>query len=97
MKWNAYYFDKLDPVSTPSRVTTIEAYDEDEAGKIAIASMGRSMRVHVTRPLWGGGALRQRAEEDLQLSIALKDKQAPASVYSCTHHERDDGEGLDNI
>jgi hypothetical protein len=62
MKWVAYYFDSLDSVSTPSRVTTIEASDEDEAGKIAIASMGRSMRVHVTRPLWGDAASRESAE-----------------------------------
>jgi len=52
MKWNAYYFDTLSAASTASRVTAIEADDEDEAGKIAIAAMGRSMRVHVTRPLW---------------------------------------------
>ena len=54
MKWNAYYFDTLSAASRAARVTTIEADDEDEAGKIAIAAMGRSMRVHVTRPLWTG-------------------------------------------
>jgi hypothetical protein len=54
MKWNAYYFDTLGAASRAARVTTIEADDEDEAGKIAVAAMGRSMRVHVTRPLWTG-------------------------------------------
>jgi hypothetical protein len=51
--WHAYYFDSLDNTS-PARMTTIQADNEDEAGKIAIAQMGRCMRVHVTRPVWEG-------------------------------------------
>jgi hypothetical protein len=54
MKWNAYYFDTLSAAAEPARVIAIEARDEDEAGKIAIAGMGRSMRVHVARPIWAG-------------------------------------------
>jgi hypothetical protein len=54
MKWNAYYFDTLSAAAEPARVMTIEARDEDEAGKIATARMGRSMRVHVARPIWAG-------------------------------------------
>jgi hypothetical protein len=52
MKWNAYYFDNLSAASKPVRVQMIEAEDEEEAGKIAIAAMGRSMRVNVARPIW---------------------------------------------
>jgi hypothetical protein len=52
VKWNAYYFETLNDTS-PARMTTIQADDEDEAGRIAIAQMGRCMRVHVTRPIWG--------------------------------------------
>jgi hypothetical protein len=46
-RWSAYYFDGLEPSLAPSRVISIEAADEDEAGEIAISKMGRSMRVHV--------------------------------------------------
>jgi hypothetical protein len=63
MKWNAYYFDTLSAASRAARVTTIEADDEDEAGKIAIAAMGRSMRVHVTRTLWAGVNSASSAED----------------------------------
>jgi hypothetical protein len=49
--WNAYYFDTLD-AALPTRTTTIDAENEDEAGKAAIAKMGRSMRVYVTRSIW---------------------------------------------
>jgi hypothetical protein len=51
-RWNVYYFDSLDPGATPSRETTIEVSTEEQAGKIAVATMGRSMRVYVTRPVW---------------------------------------------
>jgi hypothetical protein len=51
-RWNVYYFESLDPAATPSRETTIEANNEEQAGKIAVATMGRSMRVYVTRPVW---------------------------------------------
>jgi hypothetical protein len=54
MKWNAYYFDTLSVAAEPARVMTIEARDEDEAGRMAIAKMGRSMRVHVAQPIWAG-------------------------------------------
>jgi len=50
-KWNAYYFDTL-TAALPARVTTIHTDNEDEAGKIAIAQMGRFMRVYVTRSIW---------------------------------------------
>ena len=50
-KWNAYYFDTLD-AALPARVAIIQADNEDEAGKVAITQMGRSMRVYVTRSIW---------------------------------------------
>jgi hypothetical protein len=62
-QWHAYYFDSLDHTSPPARATTIQADDEDEAGKIAIAQMGRSMRVYVTRPVWGAPSLPIAAAE----------------------------------
>jgi hypothetical protein len=70
MKWHAYYFDTLNDTS-PARMTTIQADNEDEAGKIAIAQMGRCMRVHVTWPLWGGPSPpHQSAHEQLSPSTA---------------------------
>ena len=51
-RWNAYYFDCLRLSVSPSRVITIEAADEEEAGRIAISKMGRSMRVHVAQTVW---------------------------------------------
>ena len=53
LTWHAYYFDSLDKKSPVARMAVIEAETEDDAGKIAIAQMGRCMRVDVTRPLWG--------------------------------------------
>lgn len=53
VEWHAYYFDRLDNRSPAVRIVTIEADNEDQAGKIAIAQMGRSTRVEVTRQLWG--------------------------------------------
>jgi hypothetical protein len=46
-RFNAYYFDGLSLLMPPSRVITIEAADEDQAGRIAVSKMGRSLRVHV--------------------------------------------------
>jgi stage III sporulation protein SpoIIIAA len=51
--WCAYYFDTLDNTLPPARMEIIEAENEDDAGRIATAQMGRSMRVDVTRPVWG--------------------------------------------
>jgi hypothetical protein len=48
-RWNAYYFDGLGLSMPASRIEAIEAADEDEAGRIAISKMGRSLRVHVTQ------------------------------------------------
>jgi hypothetical protein len=53
VEWQAYYFDSFDNRSPPIRIIKIQADNEDEAGRIAIAQMGRSMRVQVTRPVWG--------------------------------------------
>jgi len=53
IEWQAYYFDSFDNGSPPIRIITIQADNEDEAGRIAIAQMGRSMRVQVTRLVWG--------------------------------------------
>jgi hypothetical protein len=52
LKWHAYYFDSFDTRSPIARTAIIEAEDEDEAGKIAVAQMGRCLRVHVARPMW---------------------------------------------
>ena len=52
-QWHAYYFDGFDRDLPPARVVAIQADNEDEAGRLAIAQMGRSLRVDVTRPLWG--------------------------------------------
>jgi hypothetical protein len=51
--WHAYYFDSFDRSAPVARTAIIEADNEDDAGRIAVAQMGRSMRVHVTRPVWG--------------------------------------------
>jgi hypothetical protein len=53
LTWHAYYFDSLDRASPAVRTEIIEAANEDDAGKIAIAQMGRCMRVDVTLPVWG--------------------------------------------
>jgi hypothetical protein len=53
LTWHAYYFASLDKKSPVARMAVIEAESEDDAGKIAIAQMGRYMRVDVTQPLWG--------------------------------------------
>jgi hypothetical protein len=54
--WHAYYFDNLDRASPIARTAIIEADSEDDAGKIAVAQMGRCMRVDVARPMWGAPA-----------------------------------------
>jgi hypothetical protein len=70
-KWNAYYFDNLEASSGPRRVEAIEAESEDEAAKIAIAEMGRSMRVHVTRTLW-----------EMQSELRLADQNGSARTWT---------------
>jgi hypothetical protein len=52
LTWHAYYFDSLDRTSPIARTAIIEADSEDDAGKIAVAQMGRCMRVDVARPMW---------------------------------------------
>jgi hypothetical protein len=47
------YFDGLSLLLPPSRVIAIEAANEDQAGKIAISKMGRSLRVHVAHAVCG--------------------------------------------
>ena len=76
-RWDAYYYDGLDAVSAPSRTLTIEAESEDEAGKIAVAGMGRSMRVHVTQKLWGNP--RPPILSDATHSLASDSKAAAGS------------------
>jgi hypothetical protein len=53
LTWHAYYFDSLDRASPIARTAVIEAENEDDAGRIAIAQMGRCMRVDVARLMWG--------------------------------------------
>jgi hypothetical protein len=52
--WHAFYFNSFDSSAAPSRTAMIEADNEDQAGQIAVAQMGRSLRVDVTRPIWHG-------------------------------------------
>jgi hypothetical protein len=63
--WHAYYFDSFDNTLPPTRTETIQAESEDDAGRIATQLMGRSMRVHVTRPLWGAPNQAMSAGGDL--------------------------------
>jgi stage III sporulation protein SpoIIIAA len=64
--WHAYYFDSFDRSSPASRTAIIEAESEEAAGKLAIAQMGRAMRVHVTRPVWGGYAAAKPAARSMR-------------------------------
>ena len=50
--WQAHYFSSFDNKAPAERIVLIEANDEMDAGKLAVAQMGRSMRVDVVRPLW---------------------------------------------
>jgi hypothetical protein len=71
-RWNVYYFDSLDPNATPSRETTIEASSEEQAGRIAVATMGRSMRVYVTRPFWEAATRSRPTNPSAQQSEAFE-------------------------
>ena len=53
LTWCAYYFDSFDNTLPPARTETIYAESEEDAGRIATQSMGRCLRVDVTRPVWG--------------------------------------------
>jgi stage III sporulation protein SpoIIIAA len=50
--WQAHYFSSFDNKSPAQRIVFIEADDEMHAGKLAVAQMGRCMRVDVVRPVW---------------------------------------------
>jgi stage III sporulation protein SpoIIIAA len=50
--WQAHYFSSFDNKSPAKRIVLIEADDEMHAGKLAVAQMGRCMRVDVVRPVW---------------------------------------------
>lgn len=88
VKWNAYYFETLNDTS-PARMTTIQADDEDEAGKIAIAQMGRCMRVPCHPPGMGRAksTLRgTRPEPGRRASDLNEDRRmnkAPTPVAQC--------------
>jgi hypothetical protein len=47
--WHAIYFATFDDTAPAARTTVIHADDEGSACRIAIAQMGRCMKVHVTR------------------------------------------------
>jgi hypothetical protein len=47
--WHAIYFATFDDTAPAARTTVIHAYDEGSACRIAIAEIGRCMKVHVTR------------------------------------------------
>jgi hypothetical protein len=63
--WHAYYFDSLDRKSPVAWMAIIEADNEDDAGKMAIAQMGRCMRVDVARPMWGAPIAQPRRPKNL--------------------------------
>jgi len=48
--WHAIYFTTFDDTAPAARTTVIHADDESSACRMAIAQMGRCMKVHVTRP-----------------------------------------------
>lgn len=50
--WQAHYFSSFDNRAPAERIVLIEANDEMDAGKLAVAQMGRAMRVDVVRPVW---------------------------------------------
>ena len=50
--WQAHYFSSFDNKEAAQRIVFIEADDEMHAGKLAVAQMGRCLRVDVVRPLW---------------------------------------------
>ncbi len=50
--WQAHYFSSFDNKAPAERIVLIEATDEMDAGKLAVAQMGRCMRVDVVRPVW---------------------------------------------
>jgi hypothetical protein len=52
-RMHAYYFDSFDVTGLPTRTAVIQAEDEDQAGRIAVAAMGRCLRVNVAQPIWG--------------------------------------------
>jgi hypothetical protein len=54
--FHAFYFDSFDKAAPAARTAIIEADNEDDAGRIAVAQMGRALRVDVTRPVWGGAS-----------------------------------------
>jgi hypothetical protein len=70
--WHAYYFNSLDRTSPVARTAIIEADNEEEAGKIAIAQMGRCMRVNVARPMWGAPRSAIRAPRSLTERPAMR-------------------------
>jgi len=47
--WNAIYFATFDNTAPAARTAVIHADDESSACRIAVAHMGRCMKVHVTR------------------------------------------------
>jgi hypothetical protein len=53
--WHAIYFATFDDTAPAARTTVINADDESSACRIAIAEMGRCMKVHVTRPASDAG------------------------------------------
>ena len=61
--WCAHYFDSLERTSPIARMAIFEADNGDDAGEIAVAQMGRCMRVDVARAVWGAPdhAMRARA------------------------------------
>jgi hypothetical protein len=71
LTWHAYYFDSLDRGAPVARTTLIEAENEDDAGKIAIAQMGRCMRVDVARPMWGAPIPAFRTPANLAATPAM--------------------------
>ena len=72
--WYAIYFATFDDTAPAARTTVIHADDEGSACRIAIAQMGRCVKVHVTRPVSDAG------ESDMIAGSAPSYRRAAANL-----------------
>lgn len=55
--WHAFFFEETGLKCAPFRSTWIEAEKEEDAVRIARASLKRGQRVELVRPRWEGGSM----------------------------------------
>jgi hypothetical protein len=53
--WHAFFYEETGLKSAPFRSTWIEAEKEEDAVRIAKASLKRGQRAELVRPRWEGG------------------------------------------